>query len=202
MKKLIFLLIFLSTNLFAQNSLSQDDQFQKQVEEVMKAREEMLKSLMDDSFSGDIEKHMMEMMKRFSNPANPGANFGFDDDSEGAVVGEYDWVVSGNQKILKLKVKQVKDHPLDIKIEKGMVKVKGDVESTSGNGKNKIVSKTHFEKSFSIPEDVDQTTPEFENKDGELLIKFKLLKTAKTKQKAQTPSDRVPVSPSEGDISI
>lgn len=196
MKKLICALIFLSSNLFAQSGSSQgqsqDQQFQKQIEEVMRAREEMLKSLLDDSSSGEMEKRMLEMMKRFSAPG-----LGMDE-LEGPVVGSYDWVVTSSQKILKIKVKQIKDHPLDIKIEKGIIKIKGDVESTKGTGKNKVVSKSSFERSFTLPDDVDQTTPEFENKEGEFLIKFKRLKTASK----PSPRDRQPVAPSSDDLSI
>jgi hypothetical protein len=45
----------------------------------------------------------------------------------------------------------------------------------------------HFERIFSIPEGVDKNSPEFENKEGELLIKFKILRTGKS-QKSSRPS--------------
>lgn len=203
MKKIILLAVFLSVNILSSNARAQDDQFQKQVEEIMKAREEMLKSLMDDN--GDMEQKMMEMMRRFSQQGGmPGFDIG---ELEGPVVGEYDWIVNDTQKILKIKVKQIKDHPLDIKIEKGMVKIKGDVESTQGTGKNKVVKKVNFERSFSLPDDVDQTSPEFENKGGEFLIKFKRLATAKYK-KTNVPAapkksdERVPVGPNSDDLNI
>ncbi|MDD4976395.1 MAG: hypothetical protein PHY93_18700 [Bacteriovorax sp.] len=56
-------------------------------------------------------------------------------------------------------------------------KLKGDVESVDLNStKSKKITKVHFERTFSIPAGVDQTDPDFENKAGELLIKFKNLK--------------------------
>lgn len=201
MKKLILIMIFLFTHSVSVSA--QDEQFQKQIEEIMKAREEMLKSLLNDN--GDMEQKMMEMMRRFSQAgAMPGFDIG---ELEGPVVGEYDWIVSDTQKILKIKVKQIKDKPLDIKIEKGMVKIKGDVESTQGSGKNKVIRKVNFERSFSLPDDVDQTSPEFENKDGEFLIKFKRLAAAKFK-KTNVPAplkksdERMPVSPNSDDLTI
>lgn len=200
MKKFILVIIFL----FSFSSLAQDEQFQKQIEEIMKAREEMLKSLMDDSV--DADTRMDELIKRFM---RPGLGFGgpFDqNNSSGDVIGEYDWINSDTHRILKIKVKQIKDHPLDIKIEKGMIKFKGDVESSSGKGKNKSTKKVSFERSFSIPEDVDQNNPEFENASGEFLVKFKKLTVSKTK-KVPAPTKKkieqsVPVTPDSNDITI
>lgn len=203
MKKLVLTVIFLFAHITAPKIYAQDEQFQKQIEEIMKAREEMLKSLMDGN--GDMEQKMMEMMRKFSQQGGmPGFDIG---ELEGPVVGEYDWIITDTQKILKIKVKQIKDKPLDIKIEKGMVKIKGDVESTQGTGKKKVVRKVNFERSFSLPDDVDQTSPEFENKDGEFLIKFKRLVKAEFKKTAPPPAakkidERIPVSPNSDDLNI
>ncbi len=207
MKKWILLCALMSANAFAQTSA--DDQFQRQIDEIMKAREEMLKSLMDDSNMGEFENRMREMMKRFAGPDFDMSDF------ESPVIGQYDWVVTDTQKILKLKVQQAKDHPLDIKIEQGMIKIKGDVVATQGTGKNKSTRKTSFERSFSLPDDVDQTNPEFENKDGEVLIKFKRLSAGKVPSKTSAPAgkvkakdtqapknDRIPVVPGSDDLKI
>ncbi len=204
MGKYFLLLTLLSTNLFAQSG---QDQFHKQLEEIMKAREEMLRALMDDSMSGSFEKRMEEIMKNFYNQGD----FGFGP-MEGAVVGEYDWIETDTHKILKIKVKQIKDKPLDIKIQNNEIKIKGDVESTEMRGKNKIVKRTHFERTFEMPDDIDKTNPEFENsKDGFMQIKFKKLvaqKNPKTKpvqpavKKEKSSDDRVPVIPDRDDLSI
>ena len=128
-------MIFLCTNSLVTKVWAQDDAFQKQIEEIMKAREEMLNNLINGN--GDMEQKMREMMQRFSQQSGlPGFDIG---ELEGPVIGEYDWIVSEKQKILKIKVKQIKDRPLDIKIEKGMIKIKGDVESVQGSGKNKVI---------------------------------------------------------------
>lgn len=203
MKKIILVMIFLCTSSLAPKAWGQDEEFQKQIEEIMKAREEMLNSLMNGN--GDMEQKMLEMMKRFSQQGGmPGFDIG---ELEGPVVGEYDWIISETQKILKIKVKQIKDRPLDIKIEKGMIKIKGDVESSTGSGKNKVIKKVNFERSFSLPDDVDQTSPEFENKEGEFLIKFKRLSAAKLKKTTlpapvKKSDDRVPVTPNSDDLTI
>lgn len=178
---LIFFII-LNHSLVAQTKGNQgyDQQklVQKQFEEIMRAREEMLKSLLNDDSFSDMNKRMSELMKRFS---GEDFNLGTQSFFGGSVVGEYDWREDDKNRILMIKVKQIKDKPLDIKIEKGFIKIKGDVEEVSDNNsrKNKgnnidnMISKIHFEREFSIPLDVDQTNPEFENTNGELLIKFK-----------------------------
>lgn len=202
MWKIFLLLTLLSTNLFAQNG---QDQFHKQLEEIMKAREEMLRALMDDSMSGSFEKRMMDIMKNFENEGD----FGFGQ-MEGPVVGEYDWVETDTHKILKIKVKQIKDKPLDIKIQNNEIKIKGDVESTQVNGKNKIVKRVNFERTFEMPDDIDKTNPEFENsKDGFMQIKFKkLVAKASPKKESIKKSvgprldDRAPIAPDSGDLSI
>jgi HSP20 family molecular chaperone IbpA len=212
--KINTLMILVMTTLLAplsygQNQNAEQQEINRQVQEIMKAREQMLRSLLNDDSFSDMDKRMEEMLKRFG-----GGDFDFDSNSgmSGKVIGEYDWLDEEKYKILKLKVKQIKDRPLDIKIEKGMVKLKGDVEEVVVNkarSKSKTVSKIHFERSFSIPSGVDEKNPEFENKEGEFLIKFKKLKPSPPKKGVVLPkmvpekdNDRIPVVPDKNDVSI
>jgi HSP20 family molecular chaperone IbpA len=139
-----------------------------------------------------MEKRMLEMMKRFEDGA-------FDQDFDSSSFFKnsnsfgYDWREDETYKILSLKVKQVKDRPLDIKIEKGMIKIKGSVEENS-SGKKYM---SQFERTYSIPHGVDEKNPEFENKEGEVLIKFK--KISKKKKKAND-GERIPISPDDKNI--
>lgn len=189
MKLILILILIFSFKAFSQTNQMEDEQrmMQKQIEEIMKHRQEMLRSLLNDDSFGDMEKQMQEMTKRF---------FDNDDFTSGNVVGEYNWNENEKYRILSLKVKQIKDQPLDIKIEKGQIKIKGDVEEVS---KNKAKTKIHFERMFSIPRDVDDKNPEFENKAGELLIKFK--KKSISAPKSKTP-ERVPVVPDKKEVNI
>jgi len=217
MKKLLIIFLFILTqhSLYAQTS--REDQMQRQIDEIMKAREEMLKSLMDDSFSGEMEKRMEEMMKRFGGTGF-GGGFGFDQ-MNSISVGSYDWDETDTHKILKIKITQSKDKPLDIKIENGMISIKGIAESVSGTGKNKVTSHMNFQKSFSLPSDIDQNNPEFINKEkeGEMWIKFKRLtgrsvikpnsklKTVmpqKLPKEEKIEEERTPIKASENDLSI
>lgn len=150
------------------------EEIDREIEAIMKARNELMRSLLEDDSFSNFDDHVNSLMKKFEQESiglMPGHEMG-------AVVGEYDWKETGTHQILVIKVKQIKDKPLDIKIEKGQVKLKGDVEEVLDypSRKGKKISKIHFERSFSIPEGVDETNPEFQSKNGELQIKFKKLK--------------------------
>jgi HSP20 family molecular chaperone IbpA len=189
--KIIFRFFFILFILFGNILVQADDrqvQMQKQIEEVMKARDQILKSLIDDSDFQDMSSRMEKLMKSFDN----------DDFFSGSddVVGEYDWKETKTYQILSLKVKQIKDRPLDIKIKEGKVTIKGDVESQSTSKTQKKITRVHFERVFSIPPGVDETNPEFENKKGELLIKFKKKITVAPKK------DLIPIVPTPNDQTI
>ncbi len=199
---LIFILFVMGENSFSQTTSQQE--IDRQIKEIMKAREEMIKSLFNDSNFQNLDKHFEDLIQQFDKNAN---GFGMGDmPGSGDVLGEYDWRETDNQMVFVLKVKQIKNKPLDIKIQKGQIQFIGDIETVDlNNPKSKRVSKVHFERIFSIPEGVDQKTPEFENKNNELLIKFKKLKTSKTTPKAPPvkPVDqRLPVGKDENDITI
>jgi len=203
-KLFIFIILGASFNVFG--GVNQKNTVQHQMEELMKAQQEMMNSLLDDSGFQNFDKHFEDLVKKFEqNDFSSGQGQGLDD--EGDVVGEYDWRETFTHQILVLKVKQVKNKPLDIKIEKGQIKLKGDVESVDlNNPKSKSFTKVHFERSFSIPADVDQTTPEFENKAGELLIKFKKLrpsKAARPKANSVDPlKQQQPITKDQDDVTI
>lgn len=203
MKNLILLfLIFTNSFGYSQtNSKPNRAELDDQIKEIMKAREEMIKSIFNDSNFQNFDSHFEDMVKKFQQ-----RDFNLPEGVEGPVIGEYDWRETDTHLNFVLKVKQIKDKPLDIKIEKGQIILKGDVESVSENKKSKKITKVHFERAFSIPEGVDSTTPEFDNRDGELLIKFKKIKATHSlpkKQKSSIDSDeRLPVSKDDNDIKI
>jgi HSP20 family molecular chaperone IbpA len=191
--KLFFLIFIFCSFYICESATAQNNQaeMQKQIEEVLKARDQMLRSLLDDSSFQDMNSRMDKMLQQFDN----------DDFFQGGlvedVVGEYDWKETDTQQILSLKVKQIKDRPLDIKIKNGKISLKGDVESQTARENKKSITRVHFEREFAVPPGVDETHPEFENRKGELLIKFK-------KKKIVTPSkkDLIPVAPTPGDQRI
>ena len=186
--------IFYNSVLLAQTSQRQE--VEQQIKEFMKARDEMIKSLINDSDFQNMDQQFENLAKKF----NKDSFSGWPDVGGGMEIGEYDWRENPTHKIFVLKVKQIKNKPLDIKIEKGEIKLKGDVESLEqNNSKLKRITKAHFERVFSIPNDVDQNDPIFENKAGELLIKFKKLKSSKSPNKSNTNKMGEPNQPIEKD---
>lgn len=200
-KILMLVITLIPLTSYAQNS----DQMQNQLEEFMKHRDEILRSVLGDDFDQNIEEKMQRMMESFS-----GGWPDLNDQGFGNSFANRDWETTETHKILRLKVKQIKDRPLDIKIEKGMIHIKGDAELEFGKTKNIV----KFERSYSIPQDVDQTSPEFENNADEIIIKFKLLNVAKAKtiksplnkivapKKRDPKLDRVPIGPSDDGLSL
>lgn len=206
-----FLIIqnFLISPSFAQSQ----EEMRKQIEEIMKAREEMFRSLFNNNSSGDLEKQMEEMVKRFDSWPDFGGGMdvasSFDDSG---------WSATNTHRVLNIKVKQIKDRPLDIKINQGMITIKGDAEVLMGDQKSMM----KFERSYSIPKDVDETNPEFSNTDEEITIKFKLknakpsLKNPKEKAPVKTKenpkekkanplplkNERIPIGPSDSALSL
>jgi len=78
-----------------------------------------------------------------------------------------------------------------------------------GEGQNTVKRKVSFQRAFTLPDDVDQNNPEFENKDGSFLIKFKYKNLTKSKNpspsensKEDIKDDRVPLNPDKDGINI
>lgn len=218
------ILLFLSTfviniQVFSQNNSgnsipSRQDEFYKMIEEMRARHREMMKGLLnDDQDFGSLFKQMEERLNA--------QGFGGLDDRFNPVVGEYDWLEDENSRTLKLKVAQIKDKPLDIKIEKRMLSIKGNVESVSETPRGKSKSIVQFERSFSIPDDVDAENPSFENKNGEFHVRFPKLKNSVLKKglanpnkmkpektpvpspvKPSTEEERIPITPEATDVSI
>lgn len=210
MRRVLFVLFscFYLTTVYAQPKVAPSQR--KSIEEMMKMQDELLQSLMDDSSFSQMEKRMQErmeeMMKRFDDDSFFSQSFRFNN----PIVGEYNWTEDEAHRYLSLKVTQIKDRPLDIKIENGQIKIKGEVQEVDQKNKKQI-SKVQFERVFSIPQDVDATKPTFNNKEGELVISFPKLKN----NKSITPSkkleqnrheneneERIPLEKQDGDVSI
>lgn len=178
---------------------SRQDEFYKMIEEMRARHREMMKGLLSDG--QDFGALFKEMEKRLDSQG-----FGdVFDQRMNPVVGEYDWLEDEKSRTLKLKVIQIKDKPLDIKIEKRMLSIKGNVESVHDSPQGKSKSIVHFERSFSIPDDVDAEKPSFDNKEGEFYIRFPKLRNSLLKKTITVPKiedERVPIAPGASDISI
>lgn len=202
MKKFFVLILTLTFLLCSSVSAqSRREELDAEIKAILKARDELMRSLLEEDSFSTFDKRFNDLIQKFEQDSF-GSMQGL---QMGGIVGEYDWRETPAHMILAIKVKQIKDKPLDIKIEKGFVRLKGDVEEVldyPGRKGGKKVSRVHFERSFSIPEGVDQTTPEFENKDGELLIKFKKNKSSSGSPPKKKDSEREPVGRDSEDAII
>ena len=195
-KVIVFILFTLSFYSFAQTN--EEQEVQLQMDQLRKVQDQMIKSMLDDTSFKDFDEQFKSLVKKFEQESYGSVG--------GEVFGEYDWRETETQQILVLKVVQSKDKPLDIKIEKGQIKFKGDVQSVDvSNPKSRKSRAVHFERSFAIPAGVDQANPEFENKAGELLIKFKKLNVAKVVpnlNKIKSRDQRRPISKEADDLTL
>lgn len=237
MKKLIvflltglFLFTFDQTKLWAQNpktkkgsTLSADEKkaqeaWKKQWEEDTKKIRELLG---EDTLQGLEERFgrlLDDFYKQHQGQRDRFDRF-FDDDNfenfmghlrpfDNMAEGDGHWMETPKERILIFKVKQDKDHPMDIKIKDGMVSITGKVVQENKIGGMVSKSISSFSQSYSIPEDVDQASASFDNKEGEILIKFKKLaakKSLKDRPSIDSPAGNPalkPLRPKDGDVTI
>lgn len=182
-------LVFSSLTIHAQSS-------QDMMEEFMRMRKEMFDSIMSDSFNADdFEGRVLEMMKQMDQQMGQGNGIDSWPDINAAVsnAAGANWSETDSTRTLTVKVQQIKDKPLDIKIQNGMITLKGQTQASMGN----VKSVSNFQKSYSIPSDVDQSSPEFENTSEQILIKFKKLNPSKiVKNKTIESTTKKPVKES------
>lgn len=185
--KKIMITLLLGINFSSNSHAQSQEEMRKQIEEIMKARDEMFRSLFDDSGFGHsgMDQRMEEMIKRFDN----WPNFGDEQMDLGSSFSDSSWTQTNTHRVLTIKVKQIKDRPLDIKINNGMITLKGDTELEMG-GRKSIMK---FERSFSIPKDVDEANPEFGNLSDQIIIKFKFKNLSKAPSKQNKSGDKAPL---------
>lgn len=179
------------------------ERMRTQMREQMKESRRILQQFLNDDMFTDMRKQFKQMMDQVEGGRLDDFDQFFDDDAMkrlfggergskafGALGSEQSrWVETPKERILVLKLKSSKDTPVDFKIEGSRLTISGSVERKSNRG----ITKHEFTRSFEIPVDCDPTQAKFENKDGEILIKFPKLVGA---------DGRLPVKPDDGDSTI
>jgi len=151
------------------DSFKMYDQLMK---EMLKSFEDSFKGMDWDSMDKEVLKDFNKIFKPgsrgFTNPLNP-----FNNQRLGQI---HKWVETKKYRVLELHLNPQKDTPLDIKIEKGLVKVKGQfiIEKSEKTKNSKSYSKqlVSLDRQFTIPEDCIEEKVEFEHKKDKILIKF------------------------------
>jgi len=174
-----------------------------QMQSQMRDSRRIIEQFLSDEMFTDMHQQFEDMMKQFDNGnADPFEQF-FDEKTIEKLfgggrgskafgmlgTGQSRWIETPKERILILKIESTKDNPIDFKIENSMITISGKISKDSNRG----VSTHQFKRSFSIPEDCDPSAAKYENKDGEILIKF---------PKIAIKDDLRPVKPESGDTTI
>jgi hypothetical protein len=174
MKYFVLLALFLfSSNGFCQNQKETD--FHKQVRKQMQRHQELFDSFMTDDF-GSIEKKFQKIFKEM------GQDDFFGEDDFGKLFkgrlghfnrpkfAKFEWKDYPRKKVLILIIPNSKDKAIDLKVEKGFVKI-----SAKTKGKSKVSKSEKIEQQISIPGGLNQKTPIFKNVGKNFHIEFSKL---------------------------
>lgn len=223
---LSLLLLSGASNLMAEdnNKIKKQQEMKSWKNQIDKNRQ-AIRELLGVDMLGDVSKRFEQLMEKFG---DQDMEKFFKDDHfdqfmdnwnpfEGLSDGHAHWMETPKERILIFKHKVPKNSPLDIKIQKGTIEIKGQSESTHEIAGVKSKSISSFEQSYSIPDDVDASKASFENKEGEVLIKLPKKVAGKTdfkkldlknqaqpyqNDKKEEDEGLKPLIPSEGDITI
>lgn len=171
-------------------------------EQMRESRRILQQFLNDDMFTG-LRQQFEQMMEQMESGSTDSFDQFFDDDvmerlfrgQQGRnafgslTTGQSRWIETPKDRTLVLKLEAAKNNPIDFKIEGSRLTISGHMERRHPQG----VAKQSFTRTFEIPRDCDPTQAKFENKDGEILIKF---------PKIAAKDGRLPVRPSESDSTI
>lgn len=205
----LFVLLFLVL------SVAQAQNHDEIFERMQRDHERIRKMLWGDRIESydEFNKHFEEILKKFHNGSfedffkdeNFNQFFERMDPYSHMNSGEAHWMETPKERILILKIETPKDSPLNIKIEKGLINISGEMErireqkDAEGKVTHKSRSVTSFNQTFSVPRDVNEGSAKIENDKGEIKIRF----TKSTGIDSKPSQDSLkPLQPQEGDSVI
>lgn len=203
------LFAFLVTMLLSSSLFAQTPPTERSVEQI-------LKEFFEGDSMRDMEEQVRKMMEEMDSSFSGGALKLFDDETMNQLLresglfmeldhGQHEWIESELERILVLKLELQKDTPVDIKIENGQIRVQAKIEKEVVNqtayGESRSISVQQYARVFIVPEDCDVNSVKIENKEGEILIKFKKLQ-ASAPNPSPTPKALKPLKKDEDDLTI
>ncbi len=179
------------------------ERMREKMREQMRDSRRIIEQFLSDDMFADMHKQFEDMAKQFEDGRTDQFDQFFDDKAIERLFGglrgskafgmlgsgQSRWLETPKERILVLKLEASKDTPIDFKIEDSKITISGVVERKTNMG----VSKRSFKRTFKIPPDCDPAGAKFENKEGEILIKF---------PKLIAKDGRLPVKPESGDSTI
>lgn len=179
------------------------ERMREQMREQIRESRRIVQQFLDDDVFSSMRQQFEQMMEQMEQGRMDSFDKFFDDDVTERLLrggfgkkafgslstGQSRWIETPNERTLILKLEQAKGDPIDFKIEGSRLTISGQVERRNPNG----VTKKSFTRSFEIPADCDPSKAKFENKDGEILIRF---------PKSIAKDSRTPVRPSDDDSTI
>lgn len=108
------------------------------------------------------------------------------------------WIETPSEKILVLKLDVQKDTPVDIKIENEKVSISAvgsrNQNMTDMNGHQRIRQfEYQINQTYNVPEDCNGNAAKFENKNGEIKIRFPKKQSSSVKEKKEIEFNRAPI---------
>lgn len=175
--------LLLGFSVFAQNQQGFiDNDIESQVQEMMQRQRRMLDTLMKDR--SQFDEYVKELFKRMENEGAfqmPRGNFRFDQSTL-----KTKWTESDDSRVLIVYTSS-KDDKVNIDIKDGLITLSGSKtikENLTGNTQASSYSTRtyNFQKSLSIPGDVDVESVKFKSQEGHLHIVFKKLNALNKKE--------------------
>lgn len=167
-----------------------DEEFRQSLLEKIKKDREVIENLLGGGLFKQFDKKLEEMLKHFDSgfykQFDKDFEKFFDDENFEKMFknanphqfmdkGEMKWMETPKERILILKLEMAKDAPMDIRIEKGKIFIKGKVV--------KGTREVEVEREVSIPRDVHGDQAKFENEEGRILIKLPKKSASATERK-------------------
>lgn len=208
----------------SQNRSSAKSQ-REQIHEQMQRQLELMRKMMDEAFGGQDQglDKMFDQFHRdffdddfFQDPFfGPRSRDLFEkfEDMEFDYQRDYRWDENDNERILTFKFKPLKDTPIDIKVTKDTVTIKGKVKIERSNdelnNRLKSISIKEFHKTIPVPQDCEGSKAKIEQtKEG---IRIRIPKIGKAQSRVKPKATRkpleekkklIPVSPGPSDKTI
>jgi len=168
-----------------------------------KMLDDMLRGGLFQDFEEKFEKMMEEVDKDLPEHFFKGESFGnvlrgFDL-HRGLSSGDFRWMNTPKERVLIVKVGELKDNAVNIVIKNNSIKISGTITKKTQNknaqGMNiSRISASSFNKTFSVPSDCAGERAKIENKQGEILIRLPKKKIAK-RQQLKRPAQKRPPAP-------